>query len=87
MPSCSDKSDLYRRKLPLTTTTVAAAAATADNVPSFVNARQRRPLHSARRRRLRGSVAVRGSIGVRNTSRGLTNTNSNRQQQQNDDVD
>jgi hypothetical protein len=66
-PSCDDKSDLYRTKMPLTTT---------ENIPSFVNTRQRRALHSARRRRLRGSVALRSH------SRGSTHNNTNRPQQQ-----
>jgi hypothetical protein len=65
-PSCNDKSDLYRTKMPVTT---------AENLPSFINARQRRTLHSARRRRLRGSVALRGS------TRGSTSGNTSRQQQ------
>ncbi len=51
-PSCSDKTDLYRTKMSITT---------AENLPSLINTRQRRALHSIRRRRLRGSVAVRGS--------------------------
>jgi hypothetical protein len=51
-PNCGDKSDLYRTKMPVTTT---------ENMPSFVNARQRRALHSTRRRRLRGSIALRSS--------------------------
>jgi len=72
-PSCDDKSDLYRTKIPL---------ATAENIPSFVNTRQRRALHGARRRRLRGSVALRSSMGLRSQSRGSTNNNTNRQQQQ-----
>jgi hypothetical protein len=66
-PSCGDKSDLYRTKMPVTT---------AENIPSFVNARQRRALHSTRRRRLRGSIALRGSI------KGSTNNHTTRQQQQ-----
>jgi hypothetical protein len=68
-PNCGDKSDLYRRKMPITTTT-------ADNPPSSINARQRRVLHSTRRRRLRGSVTLRSN------TRGTTNNNTNRQQQQ-----
>jgi hypothetical protein len=73
-PSCGDKSDLYRTKIPLTTT---------ENVPSSVNARSRRALHNARRRRLRGSVALRSSLGLRCNSRAsMNNNNTNRQQQQ-----
>lgn len=66
---------------------------TAENIPSFINARHRRLLHGTRRRRLRGSLAARSSIGVRSTStkgsvnhnNNATNTNNNninRQQQQ-----
>ena len=66
-PSCGDKSDLYRTKMSITT---------AENLPSLINARQRRALHSIRRRRLRGSVALRGS------TRGPTNSNTNRPQHQ-----
>ena len=63
-PSCSDKSDSHRTKLPNTT----------ENLPPVVNARQRRTLHSIRRRRLRGSVALRGS------TRGSTSASVNRPQ-------
>ena len=62
-PSCDDKTDLYRTKMPTTT---------AENVPSFANVRQRRTLHTARRRRLRGSIALRGS------SRGSSTNHTNR---------
>jgi hypothetical protein len=66
------KNDLCRIKTPLATT---------ENLPSFAIARQRRALQSARRRRLRGSAASRGSIGLRNNARGSTTTsNTNRQQ-------
>ncbi|CAF1312017.1 unnamed protein product [Adineta steineri] len=61
-----DKGDQYRTKI---------SATTVENRPSSMNTRQRRTLHSIRRRRLRGSIAVRGSI------RGLTNLSTNRQQQ------
>lgn len=66
-PNCDDKSELYRTKMSIPT---------ADNIPSFLNARQRRLLHSTRRRRLRGSLAFRSSIGLRGSTRG-SNTNNN----------
>jgi hypothetical protein len=59
-PNSEDKSDLYRTKLsipseiPVTTTL--------DKLPPVTNARQRRTLHSIRRRRLRGSMTLRSSI-------------------------
>ncbi|CAF2802009.1 unnamed protein product [Rotaria sp. Silwood2] len=70
-PSCDDKSDLYRTKMSINTT---------ENIPSFLNARQRRLLHGTRRRRLRGSLAFRGSIALRSSTRGSINHNTNRQQ-------
>ncbi|CAF5136580.1 unnamed protein product, partial [Rotaria magnacalcarata] len=74
-PNCGDKSALYRTKMSINPP---------ENIPSFLNARQRRLLHGTRRRRLRGSVALRGSIGSRSNARGPVsnnhNLNANRQQ-------
>ena len=66
-PNCGDKSDLYRTKLSLFGT---------ENLPSVATARQRRSIHSVRRRRLRGSVALRGSARV------SSNANTARSQHQ-----
>ena len=72
-PNCDDKKDLYRTKMSIAKT---------EHIPSFVNARQRRLLHSTRRRRLRGSVALRSSINLRSGTKGTTNTHVNRQNYQ-----
>ncbi|CAF1033852.1 unnamed protein product [Adineta ricciae] len=52
-----------------------ASMTTAENLPSATNARQRRALHSIRRRRLRGSVALRSATRL------SSNHNVHRQQQ------
>ena len=72
-PNYDDKKDLYRTKMSIAKT---------DHIPSFVNARQRRLLHGTRRRRLRGSIALRNSINSRSGTKGITNTHTNRQNYQ-----